>query len=334
MPFPRAGRKSRNGPPSLAALRRSDPQVPPIDVANNDDTLVISRSDRAPVREISEVVQPPSTNGLQLRSLAAARKLPSRSPSLAAAPVEAFRLVWIQPDCPAKIGRSSSWKRLVADGDSKEPTDKPLAADEVFEILARGRITDNQALRAALKAAVDEHGRFSPPALLFEGELEFVFDPLETLKATMAAIAPYAAADRQLAATLRDTQQLCTTQWLELSNEVIQRLTQKLRVAFTKRRGKLGPTYLDSTTARMLSEQRLYQRRVVFGQPCVCAYLHRAEDDDPLPVYLPAQLSTRLPLVHRSKVRLIAEVDTRQDPFESRSLALRAQAVALRCAIG
>lgn len=79
---------------------------------------------------------------------------------------------------------------------------------------------------------------------------------------------------------------------------------------------------------RTLLEQRRYQRRIVFGGPCVAAMLVGGVGAAGVPAYLPEAAGARLPLLLRFPVRILAEAHLAQDAHEASPVALRVVAIA------
>jgi len=85
---------------------------------------------------------------------------------------------------------------------------------------------------------------------------------------------------------------------------------------------------LDEQVDRVLLEQRHYQTRIVFGAPHLRTLLGSALDGPPVPLYLPEELASKLPMFRSFKVRLIAEAHPREDQDEAHEAALRVLAIA------
>jgi hypothetical protein len=195
---------------------------------------------------------------------------------------------------------------------------------EVFGLLARADPTDLRGIEAALTNAVREDGTFVPPLVLISGELEFPFDELETLKATIAAVMPFLAGDKKLKETVETTEQLLQTPWLKGANSVAESLTTKIRETFAQGNRMVPARYLETHTERMLLEQRAYQKRTVLGKSCIRSLLTTPGSTEQVPVYLPESLGQELPAFLRFGARMIAEGRTRVDQYESHPIALKA----------
>jgi hypothetical protein len=173
--------------------------------------------------------------------------------------------------------------------------------------------------------AVDAQGCFEPPLVLVAGDLELPFDELETLKATVTAVAPFAQSDKKLKESLDTVAELLKTPWLQGSGGVAESLTRRIQDAFAQAQ-RLGPDYLQGHTERMLLEERRYQKRTVYGQTWIRSLLHLG--GAPVPTYLPEALAKELPMFKRFRAKLIGEVDLREDQYETHPQAVRAVALA------
>jgi hypothetical protein len=230
-------------------------------------------------------------------------------------------------DLDRKIERSVAG--MAAEPEEPEPNEKTDRRN-IREILSLGEPVAPVRVKDALEGAVDEDGHLEPPLVLVAGKLKFVFDEIESLKAALAAVKPLLVAGdeklKEAAATGSDILQL---PWPELARAQAGRATQTLRAAFEKTRVHLDKTYVDELIERAMLQGRHYQRRTVFGQVCLRAFLETGSaKQDQLLVYLPDSLANELPMFPELKVRIIAEVRAQQDKYEDYPVALRALAVA------
>ncbi|MEZ4309495.1 MAG: hypothetical protein R3F14_15775 [Polyangiaceae bacterium] len=175
--------------------------------------------------------------------------------------------------------------------------------------------------------AVGDDGTFVPPLVLLAGELNFVFDELAALKAAVAATSPFASSDKKLKETLDTVAELLQTPWIQGSTGVADGLVQRIKEAFAQGNRSLPASYLDSHTERTLLEQRAFQKRTVFGEPHLRALLSPLGVQASIPTYLPEALATKLPMVLRMRVRLLAEAHLPQDQYETYPASLRAVAI-------
>ena len=199
---------------------------------------------------------------------------------------------------------------------------------DVFGVLTEAEPSTEAGLDEVFGRAVGPLGAFRPPLALVVGDLQLPFDELETLKATVAAVAPLTSGDKKIKEIVDMVNELLETPWLEGSSGVAESLTTRVKEAFGQSARLLPPGYLDAHTERRLLEQRHYQRRTLLGKPWIRGLLSPAGATALIPTYLPADLSTMLPMYRRFKARLIVEVHLQQDQHESHPYALRAAALA------
>jgi hypothetical protein len=255
---------------------------------------------------------------------------------LAMPPKVVIELLWLDPAAMPRIRRQPGWKEIIGQLKGKAFEDE-LAGDspperrqeikdrrDVAGLLARGDAVDMAGIDAALASAVTEDGTFVPPLVLVAGELEFPFDEVETLKATMAALTPLASGDKKLKETLDTTEELLKTPWLKGASNIAEGLTAKLKEVFAQGNRMLPPRYLESHTERMLLEQRAYQKRTVLGKVCIRSLLQVPGAQGGIPVYLPESLGRELPSFQRFATRIIGEARGRLDQYETQEYAVRA----------
>ena len=190
-------------------------------------------------------------------------------------------------------------------------------------MLTRADATDARGVTREMLEAIGDRGRFTPPLVVIGGELRFPFDEIETLRTAAAAAKPLARDDKRLTDLLEMLGELLETPLLQGSPSAVDSLLRDLQAAVQQSKRALPVKYLDAHLERVLLEQRRYQRRTVFGGPCLRTLLTPGA----LPAYLPASLAEKLPLVTQLRARLIAEVNPSQDQYESHPHALRVVAL-------
>ncbi len=245
---------------------------------------------------------------------------------------EVIKLLWFDPQSVPRIRKHREWRvilaelelKLLDEGDDEEEekdgnAPSPKDRRDVFEVLAKGRATGAEGVKLALEEAVGDDGKFEPPLVLLSGELEFPFDGLETLKATAAAMAPFATSDKKLKEQLDAVEELLKTPWLQGSGQVAEGMVGKLEEAFAGGKRSVPPDYVEKHTERMLLEQRCYQRRTVFGKKWIRSVLKGGG----MPVYIPEALKDELPMFKRVRVKLLGEVDMQEDQYESAACAVK-----------
>lgn len=250
-------------------------------------------------------------------------------------PAVAVELIHFDPTFVDVVRGKPEWRPIVSgikakprDADFTEdaPPDKKKDAKnrrDMAGILARGEPSISDELRRTIADAVDEDGMFVPPLVLLSGELAFPFDELETLKATLAAVTPFARADNKLKEIVEVAREATQTPWLQGAGRVAEGLTAQVREAFGETRRGLPAGYLEAHTERILLEQRHYQKRTVMGQPWIRALFTLTGASAPTPAYLPIGLAKDLPMYERLMVRMVAEARWQLDQYESAPMALR-----------
>ncbi|MBK9262712.1 MAG: DUF2169 domain-containing protein [Polyangiaceae bacterium] len=263
-------------------------------------------------------------------------------------------ILWYDPAVAPRLEENPAWKRILdvdppeekknedADGylepDLDKPQKKPVepiektpeqkAKDEksrVSKVLSRATPTID--VENALFSAVNDDGVLEPPLCVVAGEIELPFDEVETLRVLTSAAAPLATGDKKLKETVDLANEALGTP-LGKSPEVAANFSVRVREAWMKANRMLPSDYLDVHSRRVLLEQRKYQMRELASAEWIRAVLHGVSGDKPIPTYLPADLSKKLPLFIKFSVRLIAEVLPQQDQNEAHAIALRVYALA------
>ena len=257
-------------------------------------------------------------------------------------PRDVVDLIWFDPESLPPIRANPRWKDLLAELRPDKPRDSGFDFDappaeklekvvedrrDVFGVLMRADTTDTEGVNEAIADAVSDDGTFTPPLVLLAGELQFPFDELETLKATVTAVTPLIAGDKKLKETVDTVNELLKTPWLQSSTGVAEGLTSRVKEAFAQGNRMLPPTYLDTHTDRILLEQRHYQKRTVFGEVWIRSLLAVPGSSATIPTYLPEALTKKLPMFQTMRVRMIAEAHAQQDQYEAHPTALRVVAL-------
>lgn len=125
----------------------------------------------------------------------------------------------------------------------------------------------------------------------------------------------------------RRANELLRTPWLSGSGGIAEGLTEKVREAFASAKRMVPGDYLDAHTERMLLEQRAYQRRNVYGRKWIRSVMRAGSGGGSVPVYLPEALKDELPMFRRFRVKVIGEVDIREDQGELSGCAVKVVAL-------
>jgi hypothetical protein len=262
---------------------------------------------------------------------------PAKTETARAGAAEIVDLLWFDAGLPDRVRVAPAWFTLVARArpvpeeplDDDPPVDPPAVVDrrDVFTVLTDADPTALDDLEGCISAATTPKGAFTPPLAVLRGDLEIPFDDLETLKATLAAVAPFAAGpDKRLKETFEAANEALKERLFPASGRPVENLTARLRDAFAAGSWSLPAGYLDSQVERALVEQRRYQRRAVLGETWLRALL--GPRGSAAPVYLPEALVGKLPLYARFSARVIVEVLLQQDPYEAHPYALKCLALA------
>ncbi|HHH11994.1 MAG TPA: hypothetical protein ENK23_07980 [Sorangium sp.] len=262
------------------------------------------------------------------------------SPSNAIGPDDLLQLLWFDPAAVPRMRRRQTWRNLLDRLEDEQQNhhidDDALNDDAVdvedhrdtFELLSHANAHHVGRVDDILTRGRSDDGKFVPPLALFAGHLRFPFDALETLKATISAALPFAAADETLKAVIDNANTVVECPNLVAAPELAHNHTKRIKDAFRRLDRLVSRNYLESQTHRALLEGRHYQRRQVFGDEHIRALLLASdESDDGVPTYLPDTLTKQLPMFERFRVRLIATVQPAASQFERHPLALRVVAL-------
>ncbi|MRG97353.1 DUF2169 family type VI secretion system accessory protein [Polyangium spumosum] len=254
---------------------------------------------------------------------------------------EVLHLIWYNPEAVARICRVPVWRAILDEMEEKPadetlddpaPTKDPIEIEDtrdIFEILSRGASQDVDQLEAELGAAVRPGNKFVPSLLLLSGELSFPFDERKTLEAAVAVSTPVAGTDEGLKTAIREAREFLATPDHLCPPPIIEGYTLRIRDAFQKARRALSADTLDLQMERALVEGRHYQKRQILGMTAIRAHLHTTTGTGarPAPVYLPEDITKRLPLFQKFRARLIAELYYQEDQYEPHPAALKALAI-------
>jgi hypothetical protein len=248
---------------------------------------------------------------------------------------EIVKLLWYDFHALARIRKHPRWRVLLSELelrllerdnlDHKEENDARNAdRRDVLEVLACGEAIGSDEISRVFDAAVDEDGKLEPPLVLVAGDLNLPFDELEKLKATAAVVRLFARGDRQLQETLDLVTELLRTPYL--TGGLAENLTRRLTEAFAQAKQALMMDALDAHVDQMLLEQRAYKKRNVYGKRWIRALLAPGTGSE-VPVYIPDALAGDLPMFRQIKVRIIAEVDLKEDQSEVSAYTLKVMAL-------
>lgn len=330
-----------SSPPMKSSTSPSRPPSPSFGAADGRGSALAST---APQRPLVEEAARSSASylGLLQASNAAASVTPADDdPSLhreararapvATSPRTLVDVIWFSP---AVVGLLRDTPALAA----LLPAPPPSSSDEAVaaELLAKAdraavgavlaRATPTVDVEAALSAAATEDGALRPMAVVVAGELELPFDEVERLRVVSSVAAPLAGTDKRLKEVLDMAKELLALPQAA-SAESTASMTDHIREAWSRANRLLRPDHLDTTSRRVLLEQRSYQHRELYDEPWIRALLTPPGSRAPIPTYLPASLAKALPLFGRFTARVVAEVVPQQDEAETFAVALRVGAL-------
>ncbi|MBM4377293.1 MAG: hypothetical protein FJ095_19610 [Deltaproteobacteria bacterium] len=325
---------SSPAPPSAAPLAAAPPSPAPMSTAvgpspwagprarHVDATLALSSADVAPPALLN------SAPGPARPRTASDSALPSGSLSRHLVECLAHRA-----ELASRL--RARWRELT-----EEPTSSPSAADQLraaFEptapptvspatlrrwcirILSRASCTPHHDLRKILRDSLEGEGEAEAPLSLVTGELQLAFDELETLKATVAAAAPYVGEDEELGKVVTQARELLGSGALLGSRDSAKELIARVRRA-TVASEVVDDVEIGRRVERTLIAERAYARRTVLGGKRLAATLVR--DGATVTCYLPEAMAESLPLYAVFPARVVGEVFHRQDQDEESVVAL------------
>lgn len=282
----------------------------------------------APVPPRACVPQPPpvsmvaaSTTAPRVWAKSAPSRPPAARPTLDSTAGEMVQVLWYDTSSLARMRQTATWRTLLED---KRGSPHVEGEQEIFEVATQAPVADAEGVDDALGAAIGIASKFVPPLVLVAGELELPFDELEALKAAMSAALPaVSAADKQLEEAVAIAKDFVRTPGLSPAPAVSEGLTARIREAFVKEKKAFPSGYVDTQMERVLLSGRHYQKREVFGGMFVRCLTWLPGEKSALVGYLPADVSNKLPMWRRFRVRVIAEVHPAQDQYEARPFALK-----------
>lgn len=256
--------------------------------------------------------------------------LPTRTPTN-----DYLDIVWFDESAPERVREQAAWSELLRDPPKKNEwvtgdeadrsSDKGRAERDVRRALSRVSPVPPDAIHLLVTEAIDEDGVLVRPLCVVGGDLLLAFDPVESLRAMVAAASHFTGGDKKLkevvdaaAEAAGDDKRIATT--------LVETLASRIRQAFASAPRGVAHDYLDTSAERLLLDDRKYARRNVLGGPHICAELY-GEAGAPMPTYLDANLADRLPLFRRFRVRLLAEPHPPQDPTDAGYVALKVLAL-------
>lgn len=338
MPSPVEGMMSQGlgrpvSPPAHAAPEHSwSPVSTPVD-ARAERIAHASQAALAGVVAASDAAaHTPAVTGA---ATAATGSSPSQPRTL---PREYIELLWFDDKAPLRVRAQTRWVSALRE---KKQDSEWITAEEAAEPMqdvkdrrdlnrAMTRVTavDGDGVGQALADSIDEEGVLTRPLVVVTGELQLLFEELETLKATIAVVSPLLGADKKLNELVIAANETASSTW-RCTNAVADGMTLRLKEAFAQANRSLPLTYVDSNVERILLDKRHYQKRMILGSPRLRASLVPSAIEGGaggkgvgIPTYLPERLERELPMFQRFRATVIAEAQSSQDQFENHPSAL------------
>ena len=240
---------------------------------------------------------------------------------------DVIQLIWFDPKALEWIRRQPEWRPLLeqlqektVDAGAEEVSLGASAMEaedrrEMYELLSQAPAADLGAIGTALREGCLADGRYAAQLLLLTGELFFPFDEVETLRATVATVAPLASSD-EMQSVLEVAKEFLQIPNLTSPAGVAEGITSRLIEAFSEAKRSVSADYVQTHTDQVLLERRHYQRRAVLGDAYLRALLKRPDRSRQIPVYLPAKLADSLPMFQCFTARFITAVRLAQDQNE------------------
>lgn len=263
------------------------------------------------------------------------------APALKAPRGESIECIGFDAAMIPRMRKVATWKKILADvhpkskirDDDEDGRDKQKDARErrdVVTILSHAESTSSQELTVQVFEAMSDLAPM--PLALVAGEIEFPFDEMESLKATLAVVAPFVPGDKKLKETIDVVREVMGTPGIERARAVVQNLIGRVREAFGATGRGVPALYIESQTEPMLLEGRCYQKRMVMGKEWIRGMLFVAGDEKKgaLPTYVPTDLTNDLPMFRRFSVRMVIEARPRVEQSEAAEIALKVVAMGRR----
>lgn len=153
---------------------------------------------------------------------------------------EAVELLGFDPASVSKLRRVPALKKLLAptqpkskindddDGRDKQKEDKDRR--DVQILLTHAECSRAQDLPSTISEALASGAL--PPIDVISGDMEFLFDEMEALKATLIVIAPFVPGDKKLKESIDVVREVMVTPGIERARSVLQSLHHRVFAAF------------------------------------------------------------------------------------------------------
>lgn len=258
---------------------------------------------------------------------------------------EAIDLIGFDATMVSRMRKVAAWKKIMAEVNPKsknldeddEGRDKHKDARdrrEVLAILSNGPSSTVEDLNGLVFQAMADLAPM--PLGLASGEIEFPFDEMETLKATLAVVAPFVPGDKKLKETVDVVREVMATPGIERARTVVQNLNVRVRDAFGAVGRGVSATHIESQTEPMLLEGRCFQKRTAMGKEWIRAAVFVTANDTKVavPGYVALDLVNELPMLRRFSARMVVEARPRVEQSDAAEIALKVVALGRRVGRG
>lgn len=242
-------------------------------------------------------------------------------------------LLAYDPGVPNRLRRSKAYAPLLS---NFAPPTKPLEVDapvpaqdpseraraDVLRVLSCGRPLEPGELHASLDALFDDQGDFEIPLLLVEGEVRPTMDAVETLRVAASIAKPFGGNNKRVQAALAAASDALSAS-ATLTSEAAVVLYKQLEASTHDL--SLPSRYLADLVDRILLEARSFKKRTLLGAPRIRADFSIGKTS--LPIYLPEDVASQLPLLPSVSMTALVELRPREDASESNPDALVAFAI-------
>jgi len=235
-------------------------------------------------------------------------------------------LLWFLPTLPERLHTSTDWAKLMrgatkgaewltakGGGEARAKDDPPR---DVARALARGTPLDANGVTKAVEEAVDEDGFLVRPMVVVEGDVSMALDPLVALETALSLSEPLSATDKRFKETHDSSSELVKSN-RKVTAPMLEAARERLRQAFVTAGSKAYPAnYLETTTDRILIDERKFLKKTVLGDARLVATITPNGSGTPIPIYLPAELENVVPALAKFRARVLAEPHAKQEAGE------------------
>jgi hypothetical protein len=281
----------------------------------------------APISLASSKLSAGDPDPSDVHALPAASAKPRRGPVV--------ELLWFDEAGTAKLRQR--WPKLCSELEfaphdpqhdlADDDPERARAHHTHFGLMIESAAVELDELPSLLREAVDHRGRFTPPIALVEGRLQLPFDENEELRALIESVRPLSIDDKKMQPLLEQAETLLASPWAAGSRDAVSNMGRRVRKMYMQGRRAVSIEQLDGSLERLLLSTRAYQKRRLLGGEWIRAELLGAQPQELVVTYLPVALSDTLPMLQSFVVRLIVEVQARQDQYEPNDVALKTMTI-------